>query len=127
MEEGMDSTAARAPTVWIGYEGVPYEGYGEPLLLFASKEAAHEWAAEKSGEGGNEWREVIEFPVTGGEPLGLEQRRQGKAHYFSKGRCEVCTQETCDHDWKRLDGRWVKPRDRCTKCGLDRWSPEPAK
>ena len=120
-------------TIWIGYEGVPHEGYGEPEMCFATKEAAHEWAAEMPDTlDTSSWRELLEFPAAGGPPV---PSKYSPNHVFSDGAgygrkpqpifCRRCVQEACAHECVVIE-HYNRLIHRCTKCGHDRFEPMPA-
>ncbi len=108
-------------TIWIGYEGADHEGYGEPEIAFTSKDEAHRWAILKPHSDASDWREVIEFPVTGGASIEIgETFGNGHSYRGKQGElsCERCIQQACDHAWSRMPDNWIKPKYHCTKCNL---------
>ena len=120
-------------TIWIGFTGDAHEGYSEPDRCFATKEAAHTWAAGLSETlEGSSWREILEFPISGGPPVPSEYSpNHGYTDGAGYGRkaqpifCERCVQEACTHENKIIE-HYNRLIHRCTKCGHDRYEPNPA-
>ena len=114
-------------TVWIGFTGHAHEGYTEPELCFATKEAAHTWAAEvPNTREGSDWREILEFPVGGGGQV-VTEYGYNHGYDLKDGRlfCRRCVQEACAHECVVLE-HYNRLIHRCTKCGHDRYEPNPA-